>query len=89
MNELAKQANAYIRKEMSKAEDIGKYFRIPCDSRDLNYDNLESGDKKISQVDDYHSHNTKILNVEEIKQLLLKLDIVSEDEIVKQNIKQK
>jgi len=75
------------REEMSKAEDMGKYFRIPCDSRDLNYDNLESGDEKISNMEDYHSHNTKILNIDEIKQLLHRLDIVKEDKSIMKYLK--
>ncbi len=75
------------REEMAKSEDSVEYYRIPCDSRDLNYDNLESGNEKITQVEDYHSHNTKLLNVEEMKQLLLKLDIVSNDPQVQQNLK--
>lgn len=75
------------REEMAKSEDLVEYYRIPCDSRDLNYDNLESGNEKITQVEDYHSHNTKLLNVEEMKQLLLKLDIVSNDPQVQQKLK--
>lgn len=75
------------REEMAKSEDLVEYYRIPCDSRDLNYDNLESGNEKITQVEDYHSHNTKLLNVEEMKQLLLKLEIVSNDPQVQQNLK--
>jgi UDP-N-acetylglucosamine 4,6-dehydratase/5-epimerase len=70
------------REEMAKAEDMGNYLRIPCDARDLNYNILENGNEKISQVEDYHSHNTKRLNVEEMKQLLLKLDVISEDKMV-------
>lgn len=71
------------REEMAKAEDMGNYYRIPCDARDLNYDNLENGNEMITQIEDYHSHNTKRLNVEEMKHLLLKLDIICEDEMVK------
>ncbi|NCB68965.1 MAG: NAD-dependent epimerase/dehydratase family protein [Bacteroidia bacterium] len=67
------------REEMAKSEDMEDYYRIPCDARDLNYDNLERGNEKITQVHDYHSHNTKLLNVEEMKQLLLKLEIISND----------
>lgn len=63
------------REEMAKAEDMGKYYRIPCDSRDLNYDKyFVEGEEKISYVDDYHSHNTQRLDVEGMKKLLLKLD---------------
>lgn len=48
------------REEMSKAEDMGDYYRIPCDTRDLNYDKFFiEGSEKISQIEDYHSHNTR------------------------------
>jgi UDP-N-acetylglucosamine 4,6-dehydratase len=68
------------REEMVKAEDMGNYYRIPCDDRDLNYDKyFIKGNKNISLVEDYHSHNTKQLDVVEMKELLLKLDIVKED----------
>ena len=70
------------REEMAKAIDMGNYFRIPCDSRDLNYDKFfVEGDEKVSKIEDYHSHNTKRLDVEGMKELLLKLDIVREDVI--------
>lgn len=63
------------REEMAKAVDMGNYYRIPCDSRDLNYDKyFIDGEEKISYIDDYHSHNTTQLDVEGMKQLLLKLD---------------
>ncbi len=63
------------REEMAKAEDMGDYYRIPCDNRDLNYDKyFKEGEEKISRVDDYHSHNTIRLDVEGMKKLLLKLD---------------
>ena len=68
------------REEMFKAEDMGNYFRIPADSRDLNYDKFFiEGEEDISKVEDYHSHNTRRLNVEEMKELLLKLSEVRED----------
>lgn len=68
------------REEMFKAEDMGNYFRIPADSRDLNYDKFFSkGQEDISKVEDYHSHNTRQLDVEGMKELLLKLDIIQED----------
>jgi UDP-N-acetylglucosamine 4,6-dehydratase/5-epimerase len=64
------------REEMAKAEDEGKYFRVPCDTRDLNYDKyFDLGEKKISKIEDYTSHNTKRLNVDEMKGLLLKLSL--------------
>ena len=68
------------REEMFKAEDMGNYFRIPADSRDLNYDKFFSqGQEDISKVEDYHSHNTKQLSVEEMKGLLMKLEMIQED----------
>lgn len=68
------------REEMFKSEDMGNYFRIPADSRDLNYDKFFiEGEEDISKVEDYHSHNTYQLDVEGMKELLLKLDMVRED----------
>ena len=68
------------REEMAKAIDMGNYYRIPCDIRDLNYDKFfVDGDETISKIEDYHSHNTMRLDVEGMKQLLLKLRIVRED----------
>lgn len=65
------------REEMFKSEDMGNYFRIPADSRDLNYDKyFKVGDEDISEVEDYHSHNTEQLDVEGMKALLKKLDII-------------
>jgi UDP-N-acetylglucosamine 4,6-dehydratase/5-epimerase len=65
------------REEMAKADDMGGYYRIPADNRDLNYAQFFSeGEQKISAQDDYTSHNTHRLNVEEIKKLLLKLDYI-------------
>ena len=65
------------REEMFKSEDMGNYFRIPADSRDLNYDKyFKVGDEDISEVEDYHSHNTEQLDVEGMKALLGKLDII-------------
>lgn len=68
------------REEMFKAEDMGDYFRIPADSRDLNYDKyFVEGEEDISSVEDYHSHNTRRLDVEGMKELLLKLEMIRED----------
>ena len=65
------------REEMVKAEDMGGYFRIPADNRDLNYTQYFSeGEEKISQQEDYTSHNTNRLNVEQIKKILLKLEYI-------------
>lgn len=63
------------REEMAKAEDMGDYYRIPADNRDLNYDKyFVEGQQEIATIEDYHSHNTKRLDVEGMKELLLKLD---------------
>jgi UDP-glucose 4-epimerase len=65
------------REEMAKAIDMGKYYRIPCDVRDLNYDKyLVEGQRNISEASDYHSHNTYRLDIKEMKGLLLKVDII-------------
>jgi len=62
------------REEMACAENRGDYFRIPPDLRDLNYAKfVEQGEEKISHMDDYNSHNTDRLDVEGMKNLLLKL----------------
>lgn len=68
------------REEMAHAIDMGRYYRIPCDTRDLNYDKyFVEGDEKIARHDDYNSHNTKILTLEEMKELLLKLEFIRKD----------
>ncbi len=68
------------REDMMKAEDMGGYYRIPADNRDLNYEKYFSeGEEDISKVEDYHSHNTERLDVEGTKKLLLKLDFIRED----------
>lgn len=68
------------REEMAKAKDMSDYYCIPCDTRDLNYDKFfVEGNEEISKVEDYHSHNTKRLDVDGMKQLLLKLDFIRED----------
>lgn len=65
------------REEMASAEDMGDYFRIPPDLRDLNYSKyVEVGDKHVSELEDYNSHNTHRLDVEGMKQLLMKLDFM-------------
>ena len=67
------------REEMSKADDMGNYYRIPADNRDLNYAQYFSeGEKSISQIEDYTSHNTERLDVAAIKKLLLSLDYIKE-----------
>ncbi len=68
------------REEMAKSIDMGDYYRIPCDTRDLNYDKFfVDGDEEASKIEDYHSHNTARLDVEGMKQLLLKLRFIRED----------
>jgi len=68
------------REDMIKAEDLGDYYRIPADNRDLNYEQYFSeGIPDIANLDEYHSHNTSILDVEGMKKLLLKLPIIRKD----------
>jgi UDP-N-acetylglucosamine 4,6-dehydratase len=68
------------KEDMIKAEDLNEYFRIPADNRDLNYDQYFSeGKPEIDNHVDYHSHNTNILDVEGMKNLLLKLPIIRKD----------
>lgn len=68
------------REEMAKAEDIGEYYRIPADNRDLNYAQYFSqGEPGAFKYDEYHSHNTTRLGVSEMKELLLKLPLIRED----------
>ncbi|MGB7815448.1 MAG: polysaccharide biosynthesis protein [Methylotenera sp.] len=67
------------REEMVKAKDQGRYFRIPADNRDLNYAQFfVEGDLKLSTIEDYTSHNTEQLEVDGVKNLLLKLDFIQE-----------
>ncbi|WP_298615821.1 polysaccharide biosynthesis protein [uncultured Odoribacter sp.] len=68
------------REEMAKAIDMGNYYRIPCDTRDLNYDKFfTEGNEAVAKIEDYHSHNTTRLDVNDMKQLLLKLRFIRED----------
>lgn len=68
------------REEMAKAIDLGDYFRVPADNRDLNYDKyFVEGEEELSVIEDYHSHNTTQLDLQGMKNLLLKLDLVRED----------
>ncbi|AXM95959.1 polysaccharide biosynthesis protein [Pseudomonas plecoglossicida] len=67
------------REEMAKSEDMGRYYRVPADNRDLNYKKyFVEGEQKISEGDDYTSHNTERLDVEGVKRVLLKLDFINE-----------
>ena len=68
------------REEMVRAEDMGNYYRIPCDTRGLNYDKFfTEGNEGLSKIEDYHSHNTRQLDVQGMKDLLLKLRFIRED----------
>ncbi len=68
------------REEMSRAEDLGDYYRIPADNRDLNYARFVSeGEEKLSLLEDYTSHNTERLNVEQVTKLLKTLDFIKDE----------
>lgn len=65
------------REEMAVAEDLGGYYRVPADNRDLNYGKFfTEGEARVSSLEDYNSHNVSLLDVEDMKTLLLKLDCV-------------
>jgi UDP-N-acetylglucosamine 4,6-dehydratase/5-epimerase len=67
------------REEMARADDMGSYYRIPADARDLNYNKyFVEGEVKISRIDDYTSHNTRRLGVAQVKDTLMKLDLIRE-----------
>jgi UDP-N-acetylglucosamine 4,6-dehydratase/5-epimerase len=64
------------REEMVKAEDMGDFYRVPADNRDLNYSKyISKGEKNVSQIDDYHSHNTTRLDIKGVKGLISKLTV--------------
>ncbi|MCY9006780.1 polysaccharide biosynthesis protein [Peribacillus frigoritolerans] len=68
------------REEYVVAEDLGGFFRVPADKRDLNYDKyFAEGDKKLSTEEEYNSHNTQILSIEQIKEKLLELEYVQNE----------
>ena len=68
------------REEMTKAEDMGEFYRIPADNRNLNYNQYFSeGETDISKIEDYHSHNTEQLGVEGMKKLLSKLPLIRKE----------
>ena len=68
------------REEMIKAEDMGDFYRIPADNRDLNYAMYFSkGEQDLNEISDYHSHNTNQLNLDEVKQLLANLSYVKKE----------
>jgi len=65
------------REEMSKAIDLGKFYKVPADNRDLNYGKyFENGNTTTSDIEDYNSHNTTRLNIDQIKEKLLSLDYI-------------
>jgi len=65
------------REEMARAEDIGRYYRIPADNRDMNYNMyVTDGEVEISRLDDYTSHTTERLDVSHLKTLLMDLDFI-------------
>jgi len=67
------------REEMARAEDMGRYYRIPADDRDLNYNKyFVEGETRVSALDDYTSHNTERLDVGQVRALLMKLDFIRE-----------
>lgn len=68
------------REEMVRAEDLGGYYRIPADNRDLNYNRyFKDGDTYLTETNEYNSHNTELLDVQGMKDLLLKLDFIRND----------
>lgn len=76
------------REEMAKAIDLGDYYRVPCDTRDLNYDKFfTEGNEEMARIEDYHSHNTARLDVEGMMKLLLKLRFIREDLGLEERVK--
>jgi UDP-N-acetylglucosamine 4,6-dehydratase/5-epimerase len=74
------------REDMVKAEDLGDYYRIPSDNRNLNYAQYFSeGIPDVSKYEEYHSNNTKLLDVEEMKKLLLRLPLIQNDILGEKN----
>lgn len=75
------------REDMLKAEDMGDYYRIPADTRDLNYEQYFSeGNTGEGQIEEYHSHNTHRLDVEGMKELLKKLPVIREEILGELNV---
>lgn len=75
------------REDMLKAEDMGNYYRIPADTRDLNYEQYFSeGNTGEANMEEYHSHNTRRLDVAGMKELLKKLPVIREDILGEQNV---
>ena len=68
------------REEMAKAEDMAEFYRVPADNRNLNYNRYFSeGETEVSAVEDYHSHNTRRLDVEGVKKLLMQLPLIKKE----------
>ena len=71
--------------ECAHAEDLGNFYRVPCDKRDLNYDKFfNQGDKERNPLSEFNSNNTDRLTVEEVKAKLLQLQYIQE-ELAKEN----
>ena len=67
------------REEMSAAEDMGNYYRVPADMRDLNYEKfVDKGEERISHSNDYNSHNTTRLDIKNMKKLLMKISFMKD-----------
>ena len=65
------------REEMARADDMGRYYRVPADDRDLNYNKyFVEGETRVSTFEDYTSHNTERLNIDQVQQLLKKLEFI-------------
>lgn len=76
------------REEMAKAEDMAEFYRVPADNRNLNYNRYFSeGETEVSAVEDYHSHNTRRLDVEGVKKLLMQLPLIKK-EVFGENVQQ-
>lgn len=77
------------KEEYIHADDMGNFFRVPADKRDLNYDKyFVEGNEKLSTEEEYNSHNTKILTIEQVKEKLLQLDYIKEELELWQAIKE-
>jgi UDP-glucose 4-epimerase len=64
---------------MARADDMGRYYRVPADDRDLNYNKyFVEGETRVSAFEDYTSHNTERLDVGQVRQLLLQLDFIKD-----------
>lgn len=74
--------------ESANAHDMGNFFRVPCDKRDLNYEKyFEQGTKEISPIKEFNSENTTLLNIEEVKQKLLSLKYIQDELTAMENRK--